>query len=83
VLEYIAGITVTVPALQGIITVFEILLIGFLLYWIWEMVLKLSGRIGKGTAKTATVNPGTTPSQIPETGAENKSIGGAESKNES
>ena len=60
-LEYIAGITVTVPALKGILTVFEILIIGFLLYWIWEMALKLGGRIGKRTVRTATGNPETTP----------------------
>jgi len=52
-LEAFANIHIATPALRGIITVAEILFTGFALYWLWEVVLKLFGLLGKRTGKSA------------------------------
>ena len=81
--EPLTNIDVTTPFLRGIITLIEILFIGFVLYWLWEIGLKLFGRLRKRTIRTATGSPETAPAQIPERSAVDKSIVGGESDSKS
>jgi len=80
--ELLTNIDVTVPFLRGVITLIEILFTGFVLYWLWEIGLKLFGRLRKRTVITATGSPETIPAQMPERNAVDKSIVVGESESE-
>lgn len=72
--ETIENINMAIPALRGIITVAEILLTGFILYWLWEVGLKLFSLLGKRTVKSAQPRPETTTAYIPEVSTSRKSV---------
>lgn len=80
--ESLTNIDVTAPFLKGIITVVEILFTGFVLYWLWEIGLKLFGRLRERTVRTATGSPKTIPAQIPELSEVGKSIVGVGTESE-
>ncbi len=81
--ESITNTVIAIPALRGIITVAEILLTGFALYWLWEMVLKLSSRLGKNNIETAKARPETTAAHTPKVSAGRRSIVGVRGESES
>ena len=63
--ETFANINMATPALRGILTVAEILLTGFALYWLWEVGIKLFSLLGKRSFKSAQARPETTTAYIP------------------
>ena len=63
VANFLITVPVASPIVQGLITVVEILALGFALYWLWELGLRLAGRFGEvprksGTARTEKVSAG-------------------------
>ena len=75
--ETFANINMATPALRGILTVAEILLTGFALYWLWEVGIKLFSLLGKRSVKSAQARPETTTAYIPGGGASRKAIVGS------
>lgn len=73
-LETLANINISTPALRGILTAAEILLTGFALYWLWEVGLKLFSLLGKGIVKSAQAHPKTTTAYMPWVSASRRSI---------
>ena len=56
-IETFTDINITTPILRGLLVVAELLLIGFALYYLWEVGLKVFGLLGKRTAKSALALP--------------------------
>ncbi|MFC1904791.1 hypothetical protein ACFLXT_03395 [Chloroflexota bacterium] len=71
---------IATPALRGILAAIEILLTGFVLYWLWEVGLKLFSLLGKRIVKSAPARPVTTTAYIPKVSSIRKSIAGVGSE---
>jgi len=80
-LETLANINnIANPTLRGILTAVEILLTGFVLYWLWEVGLKLFSLIGKRVVKSAPARPEKSITHIPRASVKRKSITGVGSE---